>query len=65
MLQISKESMHGVEAEFMLIVKGSFYISNPPHCENREVGGISPPWLKSFKNGGISPPCPYMASVNG
>ena len=32
--------------------KGSFYISNPTHCENREVGGISPPWLKSFKNGG-------------
>ena len=39
MLQISKESMHGVEAEFMLIVKGSFYIPNPPHWENREVGG--------------------------
>ena len=33
--------------------KGPFYISNPTHCENREVvGGISPPWLKSFKNGG-------------
>ena len=33
--------------------KGSFYISNPTHCENREVVvGISPPWLKSFKNGG-------------
>ena len=52
--------------------KGSFYISNPTHCENREVGGGYHPlgWnlLKMGGNsppGGISPPFPFCQIWEG
>ena len=52
--------------------KGSFYISNPPHCENRELGGGYHPlgWdlLKMGGNsppGWISPPFPFCQIWEG